>query len=96
VLFVATVWFTDNPIPTVTMELSIGCPVEASITLPLILPSKKVKGCPNTRSEPNDKQTKKAIKATKNQKPLLIFFPLTKLLSLLKIKFILLVCEKKR
>lgn len=73
-MFVAPVWFTEEPIPTVKMEFSIGCPVEASITVPLILPSKNGKGCPNTFSEQNNRQHKKVIRVTKNQKRLLIFF----------------------
>jgi hypothetical protein len=87
VLFVATVWFTDESIPTLTIELSIGCPVEESVTVPLILPSKNGNDCPNTSPEYNDEQTKTAVKATKNQKRLLIFLPLTKLLICWKSNF---------
>ena len=68
VLFVATVWFTDEPIPTVTLAFSMGCPVEASVTVPLILPSKKGNSCPNTPPENNnDVQTKTPTKATKTK-----------------------------
>lgn len=88
-MFVAPVWFTEEPIPTVKMEFSIGCPVEASITVPLILPSKNGKGCPNTFSEQNNRQHKKVIRATKNQNAFSFSLPLTKLLYLLKIKFFL-------
>jgi hypothetical protein len=84
----------DAPIPAVIVEFSKGFPVEASITVPLILPSKNGNGCAKTSPELNVMKTKTLIKATKNQKRL-IFFASNQLLVRLRIKFFLTSIKRK-